>query len=281
MIKQPFLPAFLLLTIGLVLTSARARSATYNVLVDGSGFSPATLPINVGDTVVWVNNDDNDDAHTATSDLSPTKQDYWNAYLFNYEDFYAKTFNNAGTFTYRDQLTGNTGSIVVSGTVNQPPEVAITNPAPNAVFAAPASFTIEASAQDLDGHGISTVEFYVDDTWLDLSYTEPYTATVTDLAAGDHTLTAIAVDGLGAQATHSITITVKPAEIILSDPRMTGGFFLFDAAGLGVGKPTVLQSSADLKQWNPVRTNLADSPSMTFTNAISPGHRCYRVIQLP
>lgn len=278
--KRPRLPALLLLALWLGSATPQARAATYYVGVSGSGFSPATLPINVGDTVVWVNYDDFF-SHTTTSNLSPVNPDYWHAYLFDYLDTYSKAFNNAGTFTYRDQLDLGTGSIVVSGTANQPPEVTITNPAPNAVFTAPATFALQASARDPDGHGIAVVEFFVDATSVGLSFSEPYAATVTDLSAGDYTLTAIAADGLGAQATHSITITVKPADMVLRTPRMTGGSILFDATGLGVGKPTVLESSTDLSQWTPIHTNTADGDSMTFTNAINPGPRFYRVLQLP
>ena len=45
--------------------SAARKPATHTVTMDGAQFSPATLTVNAGDTVVWVNKDIL--AHTATS----------------------------------------------------------------------------------------------------------------------------------------------------------------------------------------------------------------------
>ena len=43
-----------------------AKSATQTVDIDGTSFRPATLNVNLGDTVMWVNNDPF--PHTVTSD---------------------------------------------------------------------------------------------------------------------------------------------------------------------------------------------------------------------
>lgn len=276
--KRSFLNTVLL--IASMFATPLARATTHFVSVDGSGFSPANLSIAVGDTVVWVNNDELF-SHSATSDLSPLNADYWNALLLDYQDTFAKTFNNAGTFTYRDQLDVGTGSITVSGSANQPPEVSITNPAPYAIFAAPAMFTVEISVQDLDGPGIAAVEFLVDGVSQGFVFAEPFAFAVTNLAAGEHTMTAIAADGLGAQASDSILITVNPAKVLLCNPRIAGGFFLFEATGLTVGKSIVVQTSTDLSQWDSRSTNTAASAAITITNTISPGHQFHRVIQLP
>lgn len=44
---------------------AARKPATHTVTIDGSQFSPATLTVKTGDTVIWVNKDIL--AHTATS----------------------------------------------------------------------------------------------------------------------------------------------------------------------------------------------------------------------
>jgi hypothetical protein len=59
---------------------------------------------------------------------------------------------------------------------------------------------LAANAADLDG-GIARVEFYRDATRVAIDTSAPYTATLTGLAAGSYTITATAVDNLGAAAT--------------------------------------------------------------------------------
>jgi plastocyanin len=96
----------------LALTGMGMRGETHFVGVDDSGFSPAEQSIAVGDTVVWVNNDEFF-PHTTTSDLLVTDPDYWNGALFDFEDTFQKTFNNPGTFYYHDAASTSTGSIIV------------------------------------------------------------------------------------------------------------------------------------------------------------------------
>jgi len=72
------------------------------------------LNISVGDTVVWVNNDELF-PHTATSDLTFGHPDYWIVQLFDFEVAVPWTFNNLGTFTYHDDIDfNNTGTIIVT-----------------------------------------------------------------------------------------------------------------------------------------------------------------------
>lgn len=89
-----------------------AEAATYHVTVNGSSFSPATLTIEPGNSVVWENLDDIF-SHSTTSDLSVIDPNYWNGLLVNSGDTFGFTFNNVGTFTYHDQLDSGTGSITV------------------------------------------------------------------------------------------------------------------------------------------------------------------------
>ena len=175
----------LLITVGLPM-----QAETHYVTVNGSGFAPASLPIIVGDTVVWENVDQDDFPHTTTSTLAILDPDYWNGYLVGLGDTFAHTFNNVGSFSYTDQIDPATGTITVS----------------------PA--------------GVTPV-------------------------------------------------------INLESARITGGEFLFEATGLTAGKANVLLSSIDLTTWLPVSTNTAASNSVTFTNAVDPGQRFYKVVELP
>lgn len=102
------------LVIAITFLTATLHSETYYVTVDDSGFSPSALNINVGDTVVWVNGDEDDFPHTATSNLSVAHPDYWRVFLTSFEETGQNTFDNPGTFTYRDEFTSITGTITAS-----------------------------------------------------------------------------------------------------------------------------------------------------------------------
>jgi plastocyanin len=177
--------------VGAILVAANfpTRAESYYVAVDDRGFLPATLNVNAGDTVVWINTDEFF-SHSTTSDLQFPDPDAWHAILIDFEDTFVKTFINAGTFTYKDQLDTGTGTIIVTS-VNQAPE------------------------------------------------------------------------------------------ITLASPRVMDGQFLFEATGLTVGKANVMEFSTNLVHWTAMRTNLADSLEMTFTNNFNPGARFFRVHQLP
>lgn len=74
------------------------------------------------------------------------------------------------------------------------------------------------------------------------------------------------------------TIIVAAPE--LSGPRLTNGWFVFEATGLIAGKTNVLQSSTNLTTWTATQTNVAPGSSMTLSNAISNGLKFYRLIEL-
>lgn len=104
--------ALLLLT-GWLFSSGQIDAADYYIGVDGSGFSPATQTIEVGDTVIWVNNDEFF-PHTTTSDLNIFDPGYWDGYLVNQDDTFSWTFNSVGTFAYHDNADNGIGTIIVN-----------------------------------------------------------------------------------------------------------------------------------------------------------------------
>lgn len=111
----------------LLAVTLQARAAFHFVGVDGRGFLPANLNIKAGDTVTWINLDEQD-SHTTTSDLQFPHPDAWHAILFDFEDTFAKTFNNVGNYTYRDLFDNGTGTIVVTPVNEPPPEIALASP---------------------------------------------------------------------------------------------------------------------------------------------------------
>lgn len=86
-------------------------AGTYQVSVNGTAFSPATLPISVGDTVVWMNNHAGS-SHTTSSDLPAANPNYWSGVMAASETF-SQTFNRLGTFAYHDELGLGAGTISV------------------------------------------------------------------------------------------------------------------------------------------------------------------------
>ena len=96
-----------------------AEAATYNVAVNGSHFSPATLPIEVGDTVVWENTDAFF-SHSTISDLPSSDPNYWNGWLFDEGDTFSFTFNHVTGDNGNDSIYagGSSVSTVILGDGN-------------------------------------------------------------------------------------------------------------------------------------------------------------------
>jgi hypothetical protein len=92
---------------------------------------------------------------------------------------------------------------------NQPPTVSLTSPSVGTTFMAPATITLGASASDTDGT-ISKVDFYRGSQLIASDSTSPYSATLTNAAAGTYQLTAVATDSDGETATSSpVSATVN------------------------------------------------------------------------
>jgi plastocyanin len=86
-----------------------AGAATKTINIFGSTFSPASTTITQGDTVTWVNRDNAN--HQVLADkgqfVSP---------ILRPKQTYSFTFNAAGTYTYKDELTPKLkGTIKVNG----------------------------------------------------------------------------------------------------------------------------------------------------------------------
>ncbi len=102
-------------------------------------------------------------------------------------------------------------SIIKSTPANNPPPVAITSPADGASFTQPADITITADAQDSDG-SIAQVNFYAGSVRIGTATASPYSYTWANVSPGQYTLTANAVDDLGATtASAPVNITVVAA----------------------------------------------------------------------
>ncbi len=91
--------SMLVLAVGLIGLSPRSHAAptakTVTVrAVDGNEFAPATVTINVGDTVTWVNDDPN------TPHNSVSNNDLWDSGNLESGAEYSFTFEKAGAYPY-------------------------------------------------------------------------------------------------------------------------------------------------------------------------------------
>jgi hypothetical protein len=91
--------------------------------------------------------------------------------------------------------------------LNQYPVCSIISPGNNAIFTAPANFTIIADATDADG-SVSKVEFFHGTTKLGESLSAPYSFMLNNMTPGSYILTARATDNSGAVTT-SLPVTIK------------------------------------------------------------------------
>ncbi len=142
---------------------------------------------------------------------------------------------------------------------------------------------MSAAASDSDGT-VTNVQFRVNGSVIGDSTSVPYTATATNLSAGAYTLTAIASDNAGLNATNSIAITVTNASlpaITLSNLTFTGTNFSFSFA-TQVGytyEGEFVTPLAATNNWV-VFTNMAGNGSVAwFTDwNLTNGQRFYRVV---
>ncbi|HEY9102155.1 Ig-like domain-containing protein, partial [Chitinimonas sp.] len=114
-----------------------------------------------------------------------------------------------------DNLGGSTTSspvaVTVTGGSNAAPTVSLSAPSAGASFTAPAAITVSASASDSDGT-IARVDFYAGGTLIGSDSSAPYSISWSNVAAGSYSLTAVAVDNLGASTTSSaVAVTVGTA----------------------------------------------------------------------
>jgi hypothetical protein len=94
--------------------------------------------------------------------------------------------------------------------VNELPTIVLTQPAPGATLTAPATFMIEADAEDPDG-SIASVEFFEGTNRLGRVETPPFVWSWPDVMEGDYTLTAVATDSAGESTVSApVAVTVLP-----------------------------------------------------------------------
>lgn len=131
----------------------------------------------------------------------------------------------AGSYVLTAQATDNRGGVTTSAPVsvtvglpNALPVVQLTAPAVGASYFAPAAVQVAATASDADGT-IATVEFLRNGVVEATVTSAPYAATLANVPAGTHSLTARATDDRGGIITSSaVTITVNALTVTIDSP---------------------------------------------------------------
>ena len=89
-------------------TNPGVTAQTFDVMIQNMAFSPQTVTINVGDTVVWTNKDSV--SHTVTSDSGAEL----GSNSLSKSGTYSHTFTMAGTYKYHCAIhTSMKGTIIV------------------------------------------------------------------------------------------------------------------------------------------------------------------------
>jgi hypothetical protein len=117
------------------------------------------------------------------------------------------------------------GAYEYAGT-NLAPTTNITSPANNAIFVAPTTITLNATATDADGT-ITKVEFYNGTTKLGEDATSPYSYSWTNVAVGNYSIIAKATDNQSAVSSSTVSIVVnanKPPVVNITSPIANATF---------------------------------------------------------
>jgi plastocyanin len=267
--------AFLCAVLGFAPWSAPA--ALINVNIYYTGFSPSAVTINVNDSVKWTWADSY--YHSSTSTHSPP---LWDSGLtLGVGHTYTNKFTAAGTFGYWCSYHYFTGSVTVQG-ANVPPTAAINSPANNAIFAAPWTGTVTAAVADSDGT-VTNVSFFAGATLLGKVANPPPnpSLTVSNLAAGNYMLTAVATDNSGASTTSAaVSVSVvTPVSIAISSPQRTSATAFQFAYSANPGLRYVVFRSDTLTNFTPIATNTASASPVTFTDSNATGAQLFYRVQ--
>lgn len=158
----------------------------------------------------------------------------------------------AGDYSLTVRATDNAGATTDSAVVNvsvnnatgSPPAVALTGPADGAVFTAPATITLDATASDSDGT-ITQVAFYSGSTLLNTDAESPYSFVWNGVGTGTYTLTAKASDDQGwVTSSNPVMVSVQLASSWLNQD--IGAVGIAGSAVESGGAITVTASGADI-----------------------------------
>jgi plastocyanin len=230
--------------------AAPASTATTTVQIKRSGFAPATITINQGDSVTWTNTDTIDHQVVANGGsfaspiLKPGKS-------------WTHTFNHGGTFHYHDSLhPALKGTVTVRGA---PDQITLAASAPVVKFGSTVTLTGTISNKKA-GETVTIVQLPYGQT------TKQVVATLQTTAGGAFSFTVTPQLGTTYQAQwktleSSVIVQVQPM-IKLPFVSRTGYFHFYVTAGTSfAGKTVYLQRFTLARQWVNIRALTLGSKS--------------------
>lgn len=146
-------------------------------------------------------------------------------YQFSWDNVPVGNYSITAKASDNDGATTSSSPVSISVLSNIPPGVIIASPANNSSFYAPATIALTANALDNDGT-VARVDFFQGTTLIGSATAAPFAVTWSKVPVGAYSLTATAVDNVGAATTSepiavnvlgpSLTITEPAANAVLS-----------------------------------------------------------------
>ncbi|HTD87190.1 MAG TPA: PA14 domain-containing protein [Candidatus Binatia bacterium] len=157
------------------------------------------------------------------------------------------------------------------------PVVTLTSPANGATFRAGTNILLAATAAGT-GTDVSLVEFFSGASKLGQDSTGPYQFTWSNVVAGAYQLTARAIDARGIVGTSAVVSITVNSNILVHGENATGNQFRlwFNAVN---GVSYVIEASANLRTWTPVRTNVVVNNRFEWLDNRTLLRRFYRARQ--
>ncbi|HEY3854838.1 MAG TPA: Ig-like domain-containing protein [Verrucomicrobiae bacterium] len=145
---------------------------------------------------------------------------------------FSLTWSNVftGNYTLYAYATDSSGQTTISAPVqitvvppvgDLPPTVSITSPANNTKFPTGQNISIAATASDSDG-SIRQVAFYEDGLLIGVATNAPYSVVWSNSVQNDYTISAVAMDNLGATNTSTIQLTLESPPVVYVDEPLEG-----------------------------------------------------------
>jgi Bacterial Ig domain len=235
----------------------RAAAATITNYL-GIPWQQANLDVNVGDTVVWVNQQTN----PATNYVESYGGE-WKAALPNQRDSFSFTFTNAGFYAYRTGLPPvalaypvNVGTVAVNDWAGTLPAVTINTPVDGFYFPGvdwSPSLLVQSSVTNTET--ITSVQYFANGSLIGTAVSPPYSIAWTNLTEYAYTLVANALDREG------VATLSQPVKVVFSTTPSVWG-------------PHVLSGGQLLlffKGWMNGRTALFSADNLPYTNTQTKG----------
>ncbi len=277
-------------------TTANSGTQFECVVTNASGSvtsNIATLTVNAptktGTPVVSITSPANGSSFTAgssiniTANASETNGSIAGVYFYNGTTFLGSDSVSPYTFNWTNVPAGSYNLIAVaidaSGvsvssnpvgitvtSSSYPPVVSITSPSNKSTFTQGSTFTVTASASEINGT-IAQVQYYSGSTLLATANTSPYTASWTNSNAGSFTLTAKAIDTKGVSTISSpITFTVTAASsspiVSITSPA--------DASSYTAGSNITITASASENNGTITQVQFYNGSTLLGTDTASP-----------